>query len=404
MIRRAHQRVGAYHYLFPTYGQAKKVIWEGKDKDSFPFLGHIPPELLLPRGGKNETELKLSFRNGSIIQLIGTDNYDAVIGTNPVGTVWSEYSLQDPGAWNYFRPILRENGGWAIFNFTPRGHNHGKTMYDMAMSLQAQGDPAWFCQKLTVDDTQAITAEDIDAERREGMDEDLIQQEFYCSFEGVLRGSIFGPQMAMVEKEGRICAVPWQRELVVDTWWDVGTGDATAIWFTQNVGREIHVIDYYENSGVGIGYDHYAKHLQSLPYLFGEHHGPHDMEGHHFAAGGKSAREQFAAMGLNFDIIPRTDKQVAINATRAILSRCYFDLVKTERGRLALSSYHYAWDDKRKVFLSVPYHDWSSNGSDAMQQMGVGHKFTPARVRERRDPAVGRVVQAGAEHLQWLGA
>jgi phage terminase large subunit len=369
------ERVGTYFYIFPTYTQAKKVLWDGRDRDGFPFMSHIPKEVV---SKKNESELRIEVVNGSALQLIGSDNIDSVVGTNPVGCVFSEFALQDPKAWDYMRPILRENGGWAIFDYTPRGKNHGYQLYQMA-----KDNPDWFAQVLTVDDTRAISQDDIDAERREGMSEELIQQEFYCSFEGVQQGAVFGRQIQEAERDGRICSVPWQPEFPVDTWWDIGTGDPTAIWFTQNVGREVHVIDYYENSGAGVGIDFYAKHLQSLPYVWGEHNGPHDLEAHSFAANGKSTIEVAAMLGLRFKVVDKLDKQSQINAARSFMKRCFFDKKKCERGLNALTSYHYKWDDKRKCFSDEPYHDWSSNGSDAFQYLAVGHKHAPKREAEK---------------------
>ena len=396
--RCSDDRIGTYFYLFPTYAQAKKAVWEGRDKDGFRFLDHFPAEYIKR---KNETDLRLEFINGSAFQLIGTDNIDSVMSTNPIGCVFAEYSLQDPSAWDYLRPILTENGGWAIFDYTPRGKNHGHALYEMAKRLMADGDPRWFAQRLTVRDTGVLSEADIDAERREGMDEDLIQQEYYCSFEGVMRGAVFGRQMEQAEKDGRICSVPWQPELAVSTWWDIGTGDPTAIWFTQDVGREIHVIDYYENSGVGVGVDHYAKHLQGLPYVWGTHNGPHDIDGHSFAAGGKSAKEVAAGLGLKFNVIPRcANKTDSINAARSFMPRCWFDAKKTERGRQALVSYHFAWDDKRKIYADAPYHDWSSNGSDAFQQLALGHKTAgPLRTEQQRP----RMIQSGSQGTAWMG-
>jgi phage terminase large subunit len=368
----AFQRIGTFYYLFPTYNQARKVLWDGRDKDGFAFMDHIPKEVVAKR---NESELRVELINGSAIQLIGSDNIDSIMGTNPVGCVFSEYALQDPRAWDYMRPILRENGGWAVFDYTPRGKNHGWTLYQMA-----NGNKEWFCQILTVHDTKVLTEADIQSEREAGMSEEMIQQEFYCSFEGVQSGSVFGKQMQLAEQEGRICGVPWQPEFPVDTWWDIGTGDPTAIWFTQSIGKEIHVIDYYENSGAGVGIDFYARHLQTLPYIWGTHSGPHDLEAHSFAAGGKSTKEIAASLGLQFKVTEKLDKQSQINAGRAFFQRCYFDRKKTERGRDALMSYHYQWDEKRKAFADEPYHDWASNGADAFMQLAVGHKLaTPKK-------------------------
>lgn len=397
--KKCFERIGSYFYVFPTYRQAKKAIWDGMDRNGFPFLGHFPKEIIQSR---DATELKLTLANGSIFQLVGSDNIDALMSTNPIGIVFAEYSLQDPRAWDYMRPILKENGGWAIFDYTPRGKNHGYTLYNMAKKLMDDGDPDWFAQKLGINETGVLNESDMETERREGMSEDMIQQEYYCSFEGVQQGAIFGKQMEEAERAGRICGVPWQTEFSVDTWWDIGTGDPTAIWFTQNIGREIHVIDYYENSGVGVGIDHYVKHLQGMPYVWGTHNGPHDIEAHSFAANGKSTLEVARNLGLKFVVVPRCDhKQDSINAARAIIPRCWFDAKKTERGRLALVSYQYLWDEKRKTFSSVPWHSWASNGADAFQQLGMGHKTAvPKRDRgERR-----QVFSEGEGAQGWLAA
>ena len=174
--KKAFQRVGAYYHCLPTYNQARKVLWDAIDKDGFRMMDHIPEAL---RAKTNQAEMKINLINGSIWQAIGADNYDAVVGANPIGLIMSEWAVSDnyPKAWDYFRPILAENGGWAVFIYTPRGRNHGFQLYQDALR-----NPDWFCQLLTVDDTQAINPADIQAERDAGMSEDMIQQEFYCSF------------------------------------------------------------------------------------------------------------------------------------------------------------------------------------------------------------------------------
>jgi len=130
--------------------------------------------------------MKIRLKCGSLIQIIGTDNIDAIMGTNPVGCVFSEYSLQNPAAWDLIRPILTENGGWALFNYTPRGRNHGFILYEMA-----KNNKDWFCELLTVDNTDVVNPEMIQAEREAGMSEEMIKQEFYCSFEASLSKCFF---------------------------------------------------------------------------------------------------------------------------------------------------------------------------------------------------------------------
>lgn len=175
MAEQACQVVGSYYYFLPTYAQGKKIIWDGMDKEGFKFLDHFPPDMIV---GKNSTEMKLTLQNGSIFQVVGTDKYDGIMGTNPIGCVFSEYALQNPKAWDYIRPILAENGGWAIFPYTPRSHNHGYDLYNNAR----KNPDIWFTELLTAEDTGAVTMEAIEQERAGGMPEDLIEQEFFCSF------------------------------------------------------------------------------------------------------------------------------------------------------------------------------------------------------------------------------
>ena len=127
MVKEAVNKVGTYYYFFPTYNEGKKILWNGIDKEGFKFLNHIPTELVKRNSGH---EMLVELVNGSIIQIIGTDNVDSIVGTNPIGCVFSEYSLQNPIAWGYIRPTLQENGGWAIFNYTSRGRNHGYTLLE----------------------------------------------------------------------------------------------------------------------------------------------------------------------------------------------------------------------------------------------------------------------------------
>ena len=176
-IKQAFKRVGVYYHAFPEYNQGRKILWDGIDKEGNRILDyHIPPAL---RRATNKTELKIELINGSIWQIIGADNYDSLVGPNPVGLILDEWAVSDryPLAWDYFRPILAENGGWAVFPYTPRGRNHGFTLWQMA-----QRNEDWFAQSVTVEDSGAISQSDIQKERESGMSEDMIQQEFYCSF------------------------------------------------------------------------------------------------------------------------------------------------------------------------------------------------------------------------------
>jgi hypothetical protein len=255
------QRVGNYWHMLPEYEQARKSVWQainphtGKRRIDEAF----PPEI---RKRTREDQMLIEFVNGSTWQLVGSDNYNALVGSPPVGVTASEWALADPAAWGYLSPILRENGGWAVFITTPRGKNHVHTMYEGFTN-----DPDWFVQRLTIEDTQALTREQIDATKREywatyGQEagENLYLQEYMCSFDAAVLGSYYGPDLRRAEDAGRMKNVMHDPAVEVQTAWDLGIDDSTSIWFWQAVGSEIRLIDYLEDNGNSLEY--YARALK----------------------------------------------------------------------------------------------------------------------------------------------
>lgn len=368
-------RPGVYYYFFPTYGQAKRVLWDGIDGDGHKFLfHHVPPEMIV--GKPNETELKFTLRNinggESLVQLIGTDNMDFIVGSNPVGCVFSEYSIQHPRAWDLVRPILNENKGWAVFIFTPRGRNHGFKLFEAAC-----GEPTWLVERLKVTDTARedglpiITADDIEQERRTGMEEDLIQQEYYCSFQGGASGSYFGSQLDQAHKDGRVTSVAWEPSVPVVTAWDIGIGDRNAIWFAQLVGAEVRLIDYLEAHGEGLPF--YVRELKTRPYVYERysHYAPHDIEVREYTTG-RSRRETAETLGLYFTTVAKLAKDDQIDAARRLFHRCWFDKARCADGINALSNYRKEYDEKRAEYKRTPLHDWASHGADAFMNLSLG--------------------------------
>ncbi|MGD9156934.1 MAG: hypothetical protein PVG39_00880 [Desulfobacteraceae bacterium] len=174
LTAKAVQRKGLYLYMAPFSNQARQIIWLGADGSGRKFLDYIPRELIK---NKRETGMELELKTDSVLKVCGSDNIDSIMGTNPVGIIFTEFSLHRPEAWHYLRPILAENNGWALFNGTPRGLNH---MYQLFRA--AEKNENWFSQYLTRDDTGVPTLEAIQQDRESGMPESLIQQEYYCSW------------------------------------------------------------------------------------------------------------------------------------------------------------------------------------------------------------------------------
>lgn len=361
IFRSALRKIGVYYYIFPTYSQAKKVIWDSITNQGKKFLDYIPEELIV---ATNSQEMKITLTNGSLIQLVGSDNIDSLVGTNPFGIVFSEYALQDPRAYQFMSPILAANDGFAIFISTPRGKNSLWELYQLALA-----SPEWYCDKLTVDDTKHIPLSVIERERAEGvMSEDLIQQEYYTSFTMGVEGAYYAKYLDTLRHKGQITSVPWQPAFPVHTAWDLGMRDATSIIFFQNIGKSLHLIDYYENSKEGL--EHYVSHLRSKPYIYGKHIAPHDIKVREWGSG-ITRIEKARQLGVKFTMSSEVSIEDGIEAVRSTLSRCYFDQANCAQLLKALENYRQEYDAKKKIYKNHPLHDYSSHGSDAMRYLAV---------------------------------
>lgn len=395
----AMQRKGNYWHMLPEAAQARKAMWEAVN----PHTGRRRIDEVFPkelRETTREAEMMIRFKNGSTWQLVGSDNYDSLVGSPPIGLVLSEYALADPMAWAYFRPILAENGGWAIFPYTPRGNNHGKSLFDGALE-----DPEWFAQRLNADDTGVFNSdflakELVEYQRENGDDEGrrLFEQEYFCSFTAAQRGAYYAEAIEKARLDNRITDVPWEPKTEVGTAWDLGIGDSTAIWFYQQVGAETRIIDYYENSGAGL--EHYVKILREKPYTYKNLAAvlPHDAEAKELGTG-KSRQEVLQSLGVKSEIAPKLSVDDGINAVRMLLQVAYLDKTRCARGIECLENYRAKYDEKRRILQPTPLHDWASHGSDAMRYLAV--TLRPVRIRQfttayavRRAPSSSSAVAA----------
>ena len=364
----AFERVGNYWHMLPKSEQCRTAIWTTINPDTGKLrLDEASPKEL--RRPTNHTEMKIDFINGSSYRLVGSDNYNNLLSSMPVGIVFSEWALANPLAWAYLAPMLEKNSGWALFISTSRGRNHLKTLYDFA-----KHEPGWFAELKKADQTPVFKKEQLETIRRgylaqfgEETGEALFQQEYFCSFEGAILGSYYSKQMAAAHAEGRICEVQYQPIAEVDTFWDLGLDDSMSIWFIQHIGKSHHVIDYYENTGMGL--EHYAKILKERGYNYGNHYMPHDAEVREMSSGeiAKTRREVAESVGIKpIIVVPRAANMdliinVHIPAVRNLLAQCWFDVVKCARGISGLEGYHAHYDEDKKVMSNRPEHDHNSH-------------------------------------------
>ena len=209
---------------------------------------------------------------------------------------------------------------------------------------------------------------------------DKMKQEFPSTpseaFEKAIEGAYYAKQFTEIYKDRRICN-GFDNDAKVNTAWDIGVGDSTSIWFYQKIGKEIHLIDYYENSGEGL--EHYATILKKKGYDYSRHYAPHDIDNRDFSGKGKTrremAREGFMIDGkrysLVFEKVAKLSIEDGINYARKMLERCVFDEEKCKRGIACLESYRKEWNDKLGCYRDKPLHDWASDGADAFRYLAV---------------------------------
>lgn len=375
-----HRRVGTYWHALPLQVQARKAIWlavnasTGKRRIDEAF----PHEI---RDKTREDEMMITFKNGSTWQVIGSDRYDSLVGSGAAGIVFSEWALCNPSAWAFTRPMLEENGGWAAFISTPRGRNHMYSMYNMALK-----NPAWFAEKLTIEDTGALSPERLEESRQEyialyGEDQGIahFEQEYMCSFNSAILGAFYGREMAQIRKDGRIAdiaVVPWKP---IHTAWDIGVRDDTSIWFFQVVNNRVFVLDCYTDNG-GPGLEFYAQTVFERCAAMGAKHGtafvPHDARVKEWISG-KTRVEEMVKHGLNPQICTNATKLDGINASRVTLKTAVFHTRCEDDGIAALEQYRREWDDDKKAFKVTEVHDWSSHLSDAWRYLSLSWRIVP---------------------------
>jgi len=388
---KALDRVGNYWHCLPEYAQARKAIWEAVN----PHTGRRRIDEAFPkaiRAKTREDEMFIEFANGSTWRLVGSDRVNSLVGAGPAGIVYSEFALSDPAAWDYMRPMLLESGGWAVFNSTVRGRNHF-----WRLAEYAKNNPDWFYSNLAADDTGVFTEKQLQSEladlialHGEDIGRSRYLQEYMNDPDVAIPGAVYASLLTKMERDGRITDVPYDPAFPVITAWDLGYGDATSIWFVQQVGLQVRVIDYMEGTGVDISV--WAKRLKELPYAYHEAILPHDAASGHI--NGESVAKQLKSLGFRIGcaganehgVLPRTSEYPQIQKAKAFLQTCVIDRSKCARGIEALRNVHYEWDDSRKVFKDNTKHDWSSHAGAAWRYLAVG--FRPVTAAAPRAPGI----------------
>lgn len=364
LCERENPRFG---YLAPYYIQAKDIAWNYLKQYSAPILE-------VGAGKVNESELSVTFpHNNATIRLYGAENAERLRGLYFDGLAADEAQDIAPQALTQvIMPALSDRQGWLDLSGTPKGWGNllGETY------KRAQDDPEWFVQVLKASETGILGADEL-KRLRQMMPENEYLQEFECSFDAAITGAYYAPELQKAERDGRVSRVPYDPMLKVNTAWDLGMSDSTAIWFYQQVGREIRVIDYLEAAGHGL--DYYARELQNRGYLYGTHFAPHDIQVRELGTG-KSRMEIAKGLGITFKALANLPVADGVSAARLTINRMYFDKVKCAVGLDALRQYREKRDEKRGINLG-PLHDWTSHAADAFRYLCVGLQESQPKAR-----------------------
>ena len=311
--------------------------------------------------------MSIEFKCGASWQVVGSDNFNSLVGASPAGIVYSEWSIANPSARAYLRPIITENNGWEVFIYTPRGRNHGLRTLEAARSSRSS-----FAQVLTVEDTKVISQAVLDKERQDymkeyGRDEGeaYFMQEYYCDFNAPLLGAILGRYITRAEKEGRINedveVDPEGSPIYISS--DIGFRDTATWWFWQPKPQGFALVDYDQD--IGLDADDWIERLKAKGYELAKIYLPHDAKAKTFAAK-HSAYEKFSeSFGWSkVEIVPQTSKADRINAARVVVDSCEFNALRCADGLEGLREWCYEYDEDLKTFSKEPKHDWASHPGD----------------------------------------
>jgi hypothetical protein len=349
-----------FAYLAPTFGAARRIAWDYVKK----YCGNIPGTSF------NEADLRVNFPNGGTITLLSAENPGSLRGIYLDGVILDEFAEMDPTVWTQvIRPTLSDRSGWAIFIGTPKGANTFFELYEYATTAS---DSEWFGAKYRASETGLLSEAELASAKRT-MAEEEYAQEYEADFNAGLTGAYFSKEMSLVEKEERITDVPHNPGLPVDTYWDLGVGDATSVWFVQSVNGKHNIIDYYETTGGSI--PDILRDIRGKQYNYGRFVFPHDVEARDFSTG-RTRLQTFYSLGVrNTHVVPKIgSKRESIHAARIIFAKCWFDKKKCERGIKCLINYQRRFDAKNNVYADAPLHNWASNGADAFQQFAMGSR------------------------------
>lgn len=357
--------------VWPTKKQGYDNFWNTTENDGKKIFDHIPPSLIANQTN-SENNMKIIFKNGSVLTLLGATDPEALRGANGKLYIFSEFVDIDSEAYEVIRPIIAVNGGQIIVQSTPKVDGKSgatfKKMYQRALRIWTSGNKSQYASRITADHfLSAEILKDLKEEIVEKYNSDFkYQQEYMCDWGQVSKTSYFGDALMFLEKNGKIKTVPHNPAWPVYTAWDLGTGDSTAITFFHYVNKQVYIIDYYETHD--IGYKPIVAALKLKPYMYGWHFVPHDA----------AVRDQSDAierivkleeLGLtNISIVTREGKEHGIQRAVEELIKVVMNAETTKVLREKLVKYSRKWNPDTGDYMG-PEHKTESHAADSVRYL-----------------------------------
>lgn len=330
--------------------------------------------------------------NGTEIYFAGLrHNVDNIKSMEGVDIVWvEEAQAVSKSSWDVLIPTIRKDGSEIWVTFNPEleldDTYHRFVLHPPSNSVVCKvgwQDNPWF--------PDVLRTEMLDLKARD-------QAAWLNVWEGncktIADGAIYANELRQSQADGRITDVPYDPSVPVDTFWDLGVLDPTSIWFAQNVGGEIRIIDYYEANDVGL--TAHAQVLQQKGYNYGKHYAPHDIQVRDFTTG-RTRLEAAASLGIRFEVVPRQSVEDGIHAVKMVFPRLWFDSLRTKHGINCLSNYRRAYNTTLGEYMATPVHDYTSHAADSLRYLAVSMS-EPKQIKRR----------LGGNHLSaaqggWMG-